>query len=421
MINFFSFLRIIHSLCINLNKITVQLDEVLLWKLVDFFDVEIPSLNLLLFQVLGLGFRNSSNIEHKIDLNINDYATDRLLSSTQAIRIYFNKLYISPVNVNLSVYTISSKKSLSMRLLEVKHRASLPIIPFENAEINLKAYERTHISNAHDFFLLSITMHYVSVCRPQLFKIIGSTDFLGNPRGLVRDLTDGVTCLVDKRGVGGFVKNIRHGVGDSASKVTRSISKGVRRFVADDEYEDERRTTVDRHRSAISRQSVHHERTGLFAGSTSIMKQACKDAVEKGAPKLVKSFAKNIVVKVSTPIINILDFTNDMAIFIKDGSHSSSTFLENRIRPTRCPSNSLGLLQSYSFFDAQGHYLLYKINEGNMSERYISRITLCTTQTVPSDKQVISTDNLQNQLCISEQKNISVDVSSVHLNHYFVI
>ncbi|CAF4809948.1 unnamed protein product [Rotaria sp. Silwood2] len=43
-------LRIIRCLRITLNSITIQLDELLLWKLIDFFDIEISSLSALLFR-----------------------------------------------------------------------------------------------------------------------------------------------------------------------------------------------------------------------------------------------------------------------------------------------------------------------------------------------------------------------------------
>ncbi|CAF4309622.1 unnamed protein product, partial [Rotaria sp. Silwood2] len=221
----FILLRIIRSLRLDLNSITIQLDELLLWKLIDFFDIEISSLSALLFRAGGIG--NSSNSDRKINLNVNDYDTERILSlltSTHATRIYFNKLYLSPINLKLSVYCIHSKRSLPMHLLAIKRRASFPLVSFENAEIHLRAYEQTHISNTYDFFLFSIMTHYVNVCTRQILKIVGSVDFLGNPLGLIHDVSNGLTCLVDQGSVSGLGKNVTHGVADSASKITGSLS-----------------------------------------------------------------------------------------------------------------------------------------------------------------------------------------------------
>jgi vacuolar protein sorting-associated protein 13D len=365
---------------------TIQLDEILLWKLIDFFDIDI---SLLL---------TTNDIDRRINLNINEYETERILSlinSTHATRIYFNKLYLSSIDLNLSIYCIHSKRSLSPHLLTIKRHASFPLVPFENAQIHLKSYEQTHISNTYDFFLLSIMTHYIHLCTRQAFKILGTVDFLGNPLGFIHDVTDGLTCLVDQHSVSGLVKNVAHGVADSTSKVTGSLSHGLGKLVSDN---DRRQTSTDHHRNSTFGHVIRHGTAGLaagfYGGLTSIIRQPYKGVVEDGVPGLVKGFAKGIVGTVSKPMVSILDFTNEMAMVIKEGSRSSNTILNNRIRLTRCPCNKLGLLQTYSIFDAQGHYLLYKINKGNLTERYISRLTLSTLQTNPSDKPgiIINTD-----------------------------
>lgn len=388
-------MHIIHFLHLNINSIAIQLDEILLWKLIDFFDIEIASLSSLLFTTI-----RKSKVDRRIDLNINDYETERILSlltSTQATRIYFNKLYLSSIDLNLSVYCIHNKHSLSPHLLTIKRRASFPLVPFENAQIDLKSYEQTHISNTYDFFLLSIMNYYIKIGKGQAFRILGTVDFLGNPLGLIHDVTDGLTCLMDQRSVSGLVKNVAHGVADSTSKVTGSLSHGIGKLVSD---HDRRQITTDHHhRGSTFGHVIRHGTAGLaagfYGGLTSMIKQPYKGVVEDGVPGLVKGFAKGIVGTVSKPMVGILDFTNEMAMAIKEGARSSNTILQNRIRLTRCPCNTLGLLQSYSIFDAQGHYLLYKINKGNSTERYISRMTLSTLQNNSTDKRVITTNNNQ--------------------------
>jgi vacuolar protein sorting-associated protein 13D len=372
---------------------TIQLDEILLWKLIDFFDIEISSL---LFTTTSVGI--NSNSDRRIDLNVNDYETERILSlltSTHAKRIYFNKLSLSSIDLNLSVDCIHSKRSLSPHLLAIKRRAPFPLVPFENAQIQLKSYEQTHISNTYDFFLLSIMTHYVRLCKRQAFKILGTVDFLGNPLGFIHDVSDGFTCLVDQGSVSGLVKNVAHGVADSTSKVTGSLSHGLGKLVSNNDRRQT--TTTDHHRGSTFGHVIRHGTAGLaagfYGGLTSIIKQPYKGAVEQGMPGLVKGFAKGIVGTVSKPMVSILDFTNEMAMAIKEGSRASNTILNNRIRLTRCPCNTLGLLQSYSIFDAQGHYLLYKMNKGNLTERYISRLTLSTTPINSSNKRIIITNN----------------------------
>ena len=77
--------------------------------------------------------------------------------------------------------------------------------------------------------------HYVDTFKRQAFKILGSVDFLGNPLGLIHDVTDGLSCLVDQHSVSGLVKNVAHGVADSTSKVTGSLSHGLGKLVPDND------------------------------------------------------------------------------------------------------------------------------------------------------------------------------------------
>lgn len=371
--------------------------------MIDFFDIEISSLSSLLFSSIGFGTANSSSNHRSVDLNIDEYETERLLpllTSIHARRFYFNKLHLSSIDLNLSVYCMQSKRLLSPHLLSIKRRASFPLVPFENAQIHLKSFEQTHTSNTYDFFLLSILTHYVNVCTKQAFKILGTVDFLGNPLGLIHDVTDGLSCLVEQRSVSGLVKNVAHGVADSTSKVTGSLSHGIGKLVP----QNDRRsiTPIDPHhpKNASLGHAIRHGSAGLaagfYGGLTSMIKQPYKGVVEEGVPGLMKGFAKGLAGSVSKPMVGILDFTNEMATAIKEGARSSNTPFNHRIRLTRCPCDPSGLLHSYSLFDAQGHNLLSKLNKGDSTERYISRLTLSTLQFNSTDKRTTIANNQRN-------------------------
>lgn len=53
----------------------------------------------------------------------------------------------------------------------------------------------------------------------QAAQILGSVDFLGNPMGLLNDVTEGVSELIKYGNVGGLIRNVTHGVSNSAAKV----------------------------------------------------------------------------------------------------------------------------------------------------------------------------------------------------------
>lgn len=54
----------------------------------------------------------------------------------------------------------------------------------------------------------------------QAAKILGSVDFLGNPLGFVADVSEGVSGLIYEGNVGALLKNVTHGISNSAAKVT---------------------------------------------------------------------------------------------------------------------------------------------------------------------------------------------------------
>lgn len=59
----------------------------------------------------------------------------------------------------------------------------------------------------------------------QAARILGSVDFLGNPMGLLNDVSEGVTGLIKYGNVGGLIRNVTHGVSNSAAKVIITIIK----------------------------------------------------------------------------------------------------------------------------------------------------------------------------------------------------
>lgn len=51
-------------------------------------------------------------------------------------------------------------------------------------------------------------------------RILGSTDFLGNPSGLLADVSEGMSELMHEGSLQGFVWNVTHGMANSAAKVS---------------------------------------------------------------------------------------------------------------------------------------------------------------------------------------------------------
>lgn len=74
----------------------------------------------------------------------------------------------------------------------------------------------------------------------QAAVILGSVDFIGNPLGLMNDVSEGISGLILEGNVGALVKNVTHGLSNSAAKVTESLSDGLGKIAMDDYHEEMR-------------------------------------------------------------------------------------------------------------------------------------------------------------------------------------
>lgn len=68
--------------------------------------------------------------------------------------------------------------------------------------------------------------------------ILGSVDFIGNPLGLVNDVSEGISGFIYEGNVGSLVKNVTHGMSNSAAKITESLSDGLGKVSMDDYHEE---------------------------------------------------------------------------------------------------------------------------------------------------------------------------------------
>lgn len=87
----------------------------------------------------------------------------------------------------------------------------------------LGEFARGHCLESAGFLMEQLRLHFETKLRAQALKIFGSVDMLGNPLGLMSDLSSGISDLADMD-IPGMVRNVAHGVGDSTAKVYCFVS-----------------------------------------------------------------------------------------------------------------------------------------------------------------------------------------------------
>lgn len=218
----------------------------------------------------------------------------------------------------MSVFT-SSK--LSPELAATKRRLALSLIRFEEALVELDPFVKNHPFETFDFLLAMLVKHYRDELVSQAAVILGSTDFLGNPLGFVNDVSVGVSGLIYEGSVsspllhysffnialfrsyyllfvfktdyftlcllqiGSLVKNVTHGLSNSAAKVTGTLGEGLGKTLLDSRHEEERRKIME---DNVGSSGSHlyaglmgfgH---GLIGGVTSIVSQSYEGVSTEG-------------------------------------------------------------------------------------------------------------------------------------------
>lgn len=202
-----------------------------------------------------------------------------------------------------------------------------------------------------------------------------------------------------------MVKNVAHGLSNSAAKVTGSLGEGLgKTVVLDDRHEEERRRIKEDHAGSSGEylyaglKGFGH---GLVGGLTSLASQSyegvANDGISVSNEHLLCSFCdlltliifhnlqgffggftKGIVGTITKPAVGVLDLATGAASAIRDSSKTSSRMIPHRLRPTRVVVGNGGLLPVFSESASRGQELLFDLNDRNYNELYIACETLKT-------------------------------------------
>ncbi|CAH8582680.1 unnamed protein product [Schistosoma rodhaini] len=240
---------------IDISPLNVQAEELLLLKLIQFYqhafeeDTDTDERNNSYNHHL-----HSSHSSHNYDDNDPSVLSDSfkiplahnsdkrkhsMLHNTKSENKIFwcDRFIISPIHMKLSVQT--AKSSLTESYLAGAKRLLPSLMSFTGAEIQLDPIEKLYMLESIPQLINYLNTYYRLQLRAHALNIFGSVDFLGNPIGLINDLSSGISGLVELD-VGGLIRHVAHGVGDSAAKVAGSVSQLLTAISLDDKHEQER-------------------------------------------------------------------------------------------------------------------------------------------------------------------------------------
>ncbi|XP_078308523.1 intermembrane lipid transfer protein VPS13D isoform X11 [Panthera onca] len=344
--------NIYKHLMITAQRFTVQIEEKLLLKLLSFF-----------------GYDQAESEVEKYDENLHEKTAEQ---GGTPIRYYFENLKISIPQIKLSVFT-SNKLPLDLKAL--KSTLGFPLIRFEDAVINLDPFTRVHPYETKEFIINDILKHFQEELLSQAARILGSVDFLGNPMGLLNDVSEGVTGLIKYGNVGGLIRNVTHGVSNSAAKFAGTLSDGLGKTM-DNRHQSEREYI--RYHAATSGEhlvaGIHGLAHGIIGGLTSVITSTVEGVkTEGGVSGFISGLGKGLVGTVTKPVAGALDFASETAQAVRDTATLSGPRTQaQRVRKPRCCTGPQGLLPRYSESQAEGQEQLFKLTDNVQDEFFIA-------------------------------------------------
>uniref|UniRef100_A0A8C4H619 Vacuolar protein sorting 13 homolog D n=1 Tax=Dicentrarchus labrax TaxID=13489 RepID=A0A8C4H619_DICLA len=339
-------------LMVTARRFTVIIEEKLLLKLLSFF-----------------GYGQTEAELEKLDENLHEKPNE---DAGPPKRYYFENLKISLPQVKLSVFT---SHKLPPDLKALKGTLGIPLVRFEDAVINMYPFTRVHPYETQEIIINDILKHFREELISQAAQILGSVDFLGNPMGLLNDVSEGVSELIKYGNVGGLIRNVTHGVSNSAAKFAGTLSDGLGKTM-DNRHQSEREYI--RYHGATSGEhlvaGIHGLAHGIIGGMTSIITSTVEGVkTEGGVSGFFSGLGKGLVGTVTKPVAGALDFASETAQTVRDmASLSNHRLSVQRVRKPRCCKGPQGLLPRHSATQADGQEQLFRLTDNIHSEYFIA-------------------------------------------------
>lgn len=362
-----------------------------------YFIMEVKSITLaleelLMLKIVELIYFNWGNTESS-DEEIVDSQLQRAhaMASASAKRFYFSTLKVSLREVKLSVLTMNQKPP---ELKAIRKMVGWTLVRFEDANVELDPFVKSHPFEPLEFLMNSIIEHYKGELSSQAAKILGSVDFLGNPLGLFNDLSMGIVEFWNEGNTMSLIKRVTHGISDSAAKMTGSWSDSLKNVVTSNSQQEERKRPHQEEAGPTIAPFVTGLKGlgyGVRDGFAGIIMHSYRGASTEGVPGLITGIGKGILGALTMPTAGALDFLSGAASTVRNTSKPSSYNHPKRCRAPRLCTGPGGLLPCYSTTQALSQQFLCSLSDAT-EDLYIAMEQLETR--AESYRVLISTERV---------------------------
>ncbi|KAI0724570.1 vacuolar protein sorting-associated protein 13 [Cerioporus squamosus] len=317
--------------------------------------------------------------------------------------VYFEVLELQPIKLSISFMRterVSAEEKLSLRnpVAVVLNAITMAVGNINDAPLEMNALAIKDMRLLLPDLQARIMYHYRQEVLRQLYRILGSANFIGNPVGLFTNVSSGVADFFYEpfngvvmhgnkdigisiaKGAASFVKKTVFGFSDSFTKITSSVGKGLSATTLDSEFQLKRRMNQRRNRP---RHAIYGVAAGAEAFATSVVSgvegvvmKPIEGAESEGAKGFFKGVGKGLIGAVTKPVIGVFD----LAANVGEGIRNTTTVFDNpardRVRlPRLIPAD--GVLVPYSEREALGQYWMKDLDNGAFrDETYVAHLNL---------------------------------------------
>jgi len=235
---------------------------------------------------------------------------------------------------------------------------------------------------SQDYLTQIVSSHYTRQGIQQVYKLLGSTEALGNPVGLFSNVGTGVMDFFYEpaqgiiespqafakglaKGTSSLVKNTVYGTFNSVSKIAGAIGKGVATLSFDDEYVKKRQINQrkqPKHFIAGAGQGMFALGKGIFDGVTGIVVKPVQGVRKDGAKGFAKGLGQGIIGVAVKPVAGVFEAVSKTS----EGIKNTTTYFDKdkelrRIRPFPRVFTPEKCLLAYDEYECEGVFMLSQV------------------------------------------------------------
>ncbi|UMM13276.1 hypothetical protein L5515_001638 [Caenorhabditis briggsae] len=314
---------------------------------------------------------------------------------SQRPKSFYNDLHISPIMMHLSfsqggtsgdAAASGASMPIQSEMINVLLRSvGVTLTELQDVVFKLAYFERKCVFYSPEQLNGEIISHYAKQFIKQVYVLVLGLDIIGNPFGLVRDLSAGVEDLFYQPFQGaiqgpeefaagvalGVQSMFGHAVGGAAGavgRITGTVGKGVAALTFDDDYMKKRQEDLNRKPQSFGEGMARGLKglgMGVVGGITGVVTKPIEGAKQEGGFGFVKGVGKGLIGVVTRPVSGVVDFASGTMNSVRAVAGTNRE--AGPLRPPRV-LRADRIVRPYSSTDSYGFKVFKDTDRGEIAE-----------------------------------------------------